>query len=228
MERNTRTPVIDGGVVNAPGNTTARHDFAENPQHGHSGTETTASGPGYGRTATAEQPYTGQGNNTGLDYGRTTTAEQPYTGQGNNTGLDYGRTTTAEQPYTGQGNNTGVDYGRTTTAEQPYTGQGNNTGLATDTRPTGSKIRESASGVKGLAAAVHGTGEMLRGHINATVDRAVNDKAGEARNSAIAAAGENEITTGQFSHGTKNREGAIPGADGDRRNNRDLRSGHVE
>jgi hypothetical protein len=175
MERNTRTPVIDGGVVNAPGNTTARHDFAENPQHGQSGTGTTASGPGYGRTATAEQPYTGQGNNTGLDYGRTTTAEQPYTGQGNNTGLDYGRTTTAEQPYTGQGNNTGVDYGRTTTAEQPYTGQGNNTGLAADTRPTGSKIRESASGVKGLAAAVHGTGEMLRGHINATVDRAVND-----------------------------------------------------
>jgi len=186
MERNTRTPVIDGGVVNAPGNTTARHDFAENPQHGHSGAGTTASG------------------------------------------LDYGRTTTAEKPYTGQGSNTGLDYGRTTTAEQPYTGQGNNIGLAGDTRPTGSKLRESASGVKGLAAAVHGTGEMLRGNINAIVDRAVNDKAGEARNNAIAAAGENEITTGQFSHGTKNREGAIPGADGDRRNNRDLRSGHVE
>lgn len=154
MERNTRTPVIDGGVVNAPGNTTARHDFAENPRLGHSGTGPTASAPGYGRTATAEQQYTGQGNDNGLDYGRTTTAEQPYTGQGNNAG---------------------VDYGRTTTTEQPYTGQGNDTGLAADTRPTGSKIRESASGVKGLAAAVHGTGEMLRGHINATVDRAVND-----------------------------------------------------
>lgn len=53
-------------------------------------------------------------------------------------------------------------------------------------------------------------------------------KAGEARNNDIAAAGENEMTTGQFSHGTKNREGAIPGADGDIRNNRALHSGHVE
>lgn len=48
-------------------------------------------------------------------------------------------------------------------------------GVASNNRPTSSKLKESASGVKGLAAAVHGAGEMIRGNINAGVDRAFND-----------------------------------------------------
>lgn len=41
MERNTRTPVIDGGVVHAPPNTTATYDFAENSPHSQSNTGVT-------------------------------------------------------------------------------------------------------------------------------------------------------------------------------------------
>ena len=41
MERNTPTPVIDGGVVHAPPNTTATYDFAENSPHSQSGTGAT-------------------------------------------------------------------------------------------------------------------------------------------------------------------------------------------
>ena len=62
-----------------------------------------------------------------------------------------------------------------------YTGNAADTAGATgpsvtsDTRPTSSKIKESASGVKGLVAAAHGMGEMVRGNINAGVDRVLND-----------------------------------------------------
>jgi hypothetical protein len=42
-------------------------------------------------------------------------------------------------------------------------------------------------------------------------------KSGEVRNERVARAGQAEVEHGQFSHGTKNREGAIPGADGGRR-----------
>lgn len=112
MERHSRTPLIDGGVVNAPPNTTAKHDFAENPQQGSSGTGIATSG---------------------------------------------------------------LDNGQTASAEQPYMARDHSTGLTADTRTTGSKLKESASGAKGLAAAIHGTGEILRGNINAAVDRAVKD-----------------------------------------------------
>jgi hypothetical protein len=68
------------------------------------------------------------------------------------------------------------------------------------------------------------------GHQERELEQKANryQKAGEAHNSTIATAGEHEVTTGQFSHETKNREGAIPGSDGDRRKTRDLLSRHVE
>jgi len=93
------------------------------------------------------------------------------------------------------------------------------TGAGTDNRSTGAKVKESASGVKGLVAAVHGAGETLRGTFNKEVDRAFNDKAGESKNEGIAREGQAEIQEGKFGVGTKNREGAIPGADGERRKN---------
>lgn len=45
MERHTRTPQIDGGIVHAPPNTTATQDFAQtsqynNPSSGPAGPET--------------------------------------------------------------------------------------------------------------------------------------------------------------------------------------------
>ena len=43
MERNTGTPVIDGGIVNAPPNFTATYNFAENQPH--SGEDAGAAGP---------------------------------------------------------------------------------------------------------------------------------------------------------------------------------------
>jgi len=44
-------------------------------------------------------------------------------------------------------------------------------------------------------------------------------KSGEAKNKNIARAGEAEVQTGKFGSGTKNREGVVPGSDGERRNN---------
>jgi hypothetical protein len=64
MERKTATPVIDGGIVNAPLNTTARHDFAENPQQSQS-----VAGVGSGldneRMTTAGQQHFGRDNAAG-------------------------------------------------------------------------------------------------------------------------------------------------------------------
>jgi hypothetical protein len=54
----------------------------------------------------------------------------------------------------------------------------------------------------------------------------IEQTAGEAHNNALASAGEHEIATGQFSNQTKNREGAVPEADGDRRKNRYFLSQH--
>jgi hypothetical protein len=48
-------------------------------------------------------------------------------------------------------------------------------GETSNSATTSSIIKESSSGVKGLAAAVHGTGEMIRGTLNAGVDRMFND-----------------------------------------------------
>jgi len=81
---------------------------------------------------------------------------------------------------------------------------------------TGQKTQEAASGVKGLFAAAHGAGEKLRGEFNAGVDRTFDEKEGVAKNEAVARAGDGEMTTGRFTHSTKNREGAVPG-DGERR-----------
>jgi len=44
-------------------------------------------------------------------------------------------------------------------------------------------------------------------------------KSGEAKNKNIARAGEAEVQTGKFGLGTKNREGVVPGSDGERRKN---------
>jgi len=96
-------------------------------------------------------------------------------------------------------------------------GAGAGVGTGTENRSTGAKVRESASGAKGLVAAVHGAGETLRGTFNREVDRAFHDKAGEIKNERIAREGEAEIQEGRFTNSTKNREGVVPGSDGERR-----------
>jgi len=72
-------------------------------------------------------------------------------------------------------------------------------------------------GVKGVAAAVHGLGEKVRGTFNKGVDDAFHEDQGVAKNSSIANAGDNEMATGKFAASTKNREGALPGADHEKR-----------
>lgn len=62
MERKTATPVIDGGIVNAPPNTTATYDFAENPSDSRSGAGTTSSGMGNVGAPTTEREHIGRGN----------------------------------------------------------------------------------------------------------------------------------------------------------------------
>jgi len=85
---------------------------------------------------------------------------------------------------------------------------------------TGGGVKEGAQGVKGVLAGIHGIGEKVRGEFNAGVDEAFNENGGQSegvvKNAAVANAGDKELTTGQFSHATKNREGAVPG-DGERR-----------
>jgi len=71
-----------------------------------------------------------------------------------------------------------------------------------------------------VLAGIHGIGEKVRGEFNAGVDETFNQNGsqaeGVARNAAVANAGDKELTTGQFAHATKNREGAVPGDEGRR------------
>lgn len=69
------------------------------------------------------------------------------------------------------------------------------------------------SAIKEIAAGVHGAGEKIRGTFNKGVDEVANEPTGVAKNSSIANAGDNEMATGRFAASTKNREGAVPGAD---------------
>ncbi|PSS28059.1 hypothetical protein M430DRAFT_55466 [Amorphotheca resinae ATCC 22711] len=124
---------------------------------------------------------------------------------------------TSHVPYDTAGQTTGT----TGANEHTYNPDSHHHSTAADTaHHTGDKFHESASGLKGLVAAVHGAGESLRGNINAEIDRLFHDKTGEERNSAIAAAGEDEMASGRFNRLTKNREGVVPGADGERRDQR--------
>ncbi|KAE9365276.1 hypothetical protein N431DRAFT_430777 [Stipitochalara longipes BDJ] len=79
------------------------------------------------------------------------------------------------------------------------------------TTSTSSKVSQAGEFTKNLLAAAHGAGEKLRGDFNSTVDKTFNESEGVAKNERIANAGESELSTGQFAHSTKNREGAIPG-----------------
>jgi len=83
----------------------------------------------------------------------------------------------------------------------------NTTSTSTTHGTKSSKLNE----VKGVVAAIHGAGEKLRGEFNSGVDRAFNESSGVAKNQRIANAGDTEMTTGQFTHATKNREGVVPG-----------------
>ncbi|KAK2861323.1 hypothetical protein FQN49_004316 [Arthroderma sp. PD_2] len=67
--------------------------------------------------------------------------------------------------------------------------------------------QEIGHGVKSAAAGVHGLGEKIRGTAGAAVDRAMNDPEGSAKNERVVREGEQEMTTGDFSHNTREREG---------------------
>lgn len=65
MERKTATPVIDGGIVNAPPNTIATHDFAENIPRKNMDAGQEGSGIDQERMATTDQQYLGRGDAVG-------------------------------------------------------------------------------------------------------------------------------------------------------------------
>ncbi|KAL2062408.1 hypothetical protein VTL71DRAFT_6674 [Oculimacula yallundae] len=88
------------------------------------------------------------------------------------------------------------------------------TGHTTSTTGSGNS---AGSGVKGVLAGIHGVGEKIRGEFNKGVDGAMGDKEGVLKNEQVANAGDRERLTGTFAGETKNREGALPGADGGRR-----------
>lgn len=68
MERKTGTPLIDGGIVNAPPNTTATYDFAENPSPRQTNAGTTSSGVGNARApTTGQEQHMGGANAAGSD-----------------------------------------------------------------------------------------------------------------------------------------------------------------
>jgi len=96
--------------------------------------------------------------------------------------------------------NTSSNYGTSTTSTAHPT-----------TSSTGSKMKEAGSGIKAVLAGIHGAGEKLRGEFNSGVDCTFNEREGVAKNERIANAGDSEMTTGEFSHATKNREGVVPG-----------------
>jgi len=110
---------------------------------------------------------------------------------------------------------TTTDAGITSTTASGHQGPGgsiNNTG--------NSGLKEGVHGVKGVLAGIHGVGEKVRGEFNGAIDGAFNENGsqseGVVKNAAVANAGDAERKTGQFTHATKNREGAVPG-DNERR-----------
>jgi len=133
-----------------------------------------------------------------------------------NTGAGY-NTASGGDPYTiptTKPTGTGVGTGAATGAQaDPYAGNTGTTGTTTGSATT---TGHGTNPVKNILAGIHGAGEKLRGEINGWVDSAAGEQEGVQKNAAIANAGDAEMQTGQFSTGTKNREGAVPG-DGGRR-----------
>ncbi|KAH7311941.1 hypothetical protein BKA65DRAFT_517858 [Rhexocercosporidium sp. MPI-PUGE-AT-0058] len=97
-----------------------------------------------------------------------------------------------------------------------YDTAGSTTGTHT-TSTTTAGHSGTGGGVKGVLAGIHGVGEKIRGEFNKGVDGAMGDKEGVVKNEAVANAGDRERLTGTFAGETKNREGAMPEADGERR-----------
>jgi len=54
------------------------------------------------------------------------------------------------------------------------------------------------SNLENVASLAHGTGEKLRGSLNNTVDTAVNDRQGQAKNAATIERGNQEIDSGRL------------------------------
>jgi len=107
--------------------------------------------------------------------------------------------------------NTGNTLG--TTGTTPTTSTTGTTGHTTTGTTTGGghgQAGQVASGIKGVFAKVHGAGEEIRGQFNGAVDEAFHENTGVAKNNSVATAGRNEMETGQFAHGTKQREGVQP------------------
>jgi hypothetical protein len=65
---------------------------------------------------------------------------------------------------------------------------------------TGSNI---GNDIKSAVKGIHGTGETIRGTFNQAVDTAFDDKAGEAKNKAVAEKGIREVETGDRNFGAR-------------------------
>jgi len=100
----------------------------------------------------------------------------------------------------------------------PTTATTGHTGTTTTSTGTGGhgQAGQIGSGIKGIFAKFHGAGEEIRGQFNGAVDGAFHEPSGVAKNNDVATAGKNEMETGHFAHGTKQREGVQPGIGGGR------------
>merc|ERR1711964_501063 len=87
------------------------------------------------------------------------------------------------------------------------------TGRANEPIHTGSTYGKTTA-----SSGMHTAGTTATGHTSSgSVGGVVGDKEGVLKNEAVADAGDRERLTGTFAGETKNREGAVPGADGGRR-----------
>ena len=68
-----------------------------------------------------------------------------------------------------------------------------NTGAGNTGTAAGTTSQSVGHGIKDAVKGVHGIGESIRGNVNTAVDSAFDDKAGEAKNRAVAQKGANEI-----------------------------------
>jgi len=118
-----------------------------------------------------------------------------------------------ESRNTGATGTAGTGMTGTTGTTSTNTGVGSSTGTTGTTGGSG-QVKQVASGIKGVFAKVHGAGEEIRGEFNGAVDEAFGEHTGVAKNSSVATAGRNEMETGKFASGTRQREGVDPAIGG--------------
>ncbi|KAE8454552.1 hypothetical protein EG329_000175 [Mollisiaceae sp. DMI_Dod_QoI] len=184
----------------------------------------------YSSTGGANAPL-----NTGTTYGNTNTGPTtthhaanttapgagtaPGTGPAPGTHPTHNPIHNTANPNTNTNTNTAVP-GTAVNQTQPtttHTTAPSTTHTTSTTTTSNSNPHSKLTAAKNLVAGIHGAGEKIRGEFNTAVDDTFNERGGVEKNRRVANAGDAELATGEFAHSTKNREGAVPGADHGRR-----------